>query len=137
MEIRSCAQAALAILMTLTVHGAQAQKYPGDTIPLAPSVPAPRYVAPPVAIPPQPAFPAPAPVRPAPQVTLAPEADAQARQLSERLPLDPATLNLQNRLPADVPGTIRRLGLRVPNGTRTDLRNHPATTSEIVNALAH
>ena len=63
------------------------------------------------------------------------ERDLEARQLAGQLPLDPATANLQGRMPGDVRGTVSRLGLRVPNGTRTDLRNQPATREDVINAF--
>jgi len=65
------------------------------------------------------------------------EADGAARSLAARLPLDPATRDLRNRLPADVPGTIRRLGLREPHGSRVDLSGRTPTPKEIADALAH
>jgi len=65
------------------------------------------------------------------------EHDAEARQLANQLPLDPATANLEGRMPADVRGTTARLGLRTPTGTRTDLRTQPATREDIINALRH
>ena len=40
-------------------------------------------------------------------------------------------------MPADVRGTESRLGLRTPTGTRTDLRNQPATREDVINALRH
>lgn len=65
------------------------------------------------------------------------ESDAEARQLAQRLPLPPATRDLQNRLPADVLGTERQLGLRRPNGPRVDMRGRTPSPEEIANALAH
>ena len=110
---------------------AWAQKYPGETIPVGPPpTPRPAPYTPPAYTPP-----APRPMPAAPQAGA--ERDGEARQLAGQLPLDPGTANLQNRLPADVPGTIRRLGLRTPNGSRTDLRNRPATTGDVINALQH
>ena len=113
---------------------AHAQKYPGTPLQPTPAAPLPRPQAP-MFTPPAPS-PAPS-LAPAPLVDASAERDSDARSLAARLPLDPATANLRNRLPADVAGTIRRLGLRTPNGTRTDLRGQTPTVTEIVNALAH
>ncbi len=109
---------------------AWAQKYPGQTIPDA----APARVAParPAYVPPS--VP---PSRVPPAGSAGAERDAQARDLAGQLPLAPATANLQSRLPTDVPGTIRQLGLRVPTGGRLDLRNGGASTAEVINALQH
>jgi hypothetical protein len=102
-------------------------KNPGTTL-SPPSAPSP-YVAPPVrlAVPP--------PAVASPPATA--EGDGSARRLAATLPLDPTTRDLRNRLPADVQGTIHRLGLREPHGTRTDLRGHAPTPKEIADALAH
>jgi hypothetical protein len=93
--------------------------------------PAPPYI-PPTAAPMRPVLPPPVAAPPAPV-----EADNSARSLAQQLPLDPATRDLRNRLPADVPGTIRRLGLRVPQGPRTDMRGRTPSAQEVTNALAH
>lgn len=115
--------------------GAWAQKYPGQTIPDAP----PPRIAPvrPAYTPPAapPSYASPSLASPGPSAGA--ERDPQARELASQLPLDPATANLQSRLPTDVPGTIRRLGLRVPTGGRLDLRNGRASTGEVINALQH
>ncbi len=110
-------------------------KNPGTT--LGPSysappsyTPTPSYSPPPVARPV-----VPPPVAAAPPAS--PEPDGAARRLAETLPLDPATRDLRNREPADVPGVIRELGLRVPHGTRVDLRGRTPTPKEIADALAH
>lgn len=130
------------LVATLLHSGpAHAQKVPGSTIPLAPD-PVPRTIVTPRA----PASAPPAYTRPAlpsaaaPQPPAAPvvaEHDAEARQLANQLPLDPATANLEGRMPTDVRGTTARLGLRTPTGTRTDLRTQPATREDIINALRH
>lgn len=101
----------------------------------APVAPAPTSLTPPAYAPAQ----QPKPVTPvAPTAPAAPaERDSQAQQLSQSLPLDPATLNLRNRLPADVPGTERRLGLRVPHGRTTNLEGRNPSTQEITDALVH
>ncbi|MDR3519057.1 MAG: hypothetical protein P4M00_24935 [Azospirillaceae bacterium] len=78
--------------------------------------------------------PAPAPI-PAPAAVAEP--DDGAKTLAARLPLDPATLNLHDRLPADVPAAIHRLGLRVPAGRPTDMRGRTPTEREISDALVH
>ena len=105
-----------------------AQKYPGDTLQ---AIPSPRV----------PSTPPPARAAPLPSAVPVPDAaaetDPDARALAARLPLDPLTANLRSRMPADVPGTMRRLGLRPPNGTRVDLRGRTPSKSEIINALVH
>jgi hypothetical protein len=98
---------------------AVAQKYTGSAIPVTPPVSKP--VRPKAAAPPPPA---PAPL------------DADAERLARSLPLDPATRDLQDRLPADVPGVERQLGLRPPKGPVTDLRGQVPTPPQIVDALA-
>lgn len=121
------------------IPSAHAQKYRGTTLddvpPQQPYTPPPALnrAPPPAAtyIPRQPM-----PSRPA--ATAGPrESEPDARALADRLPLDPATANLEARNPADLPGTMRQLGLRVPNGPRTDLRSHTPSTRELVDALRH
>ena len=65
------------------------------------------------------------------------EGDATAARLADQLPIDRATKDLSNQLPADVRGTEQRLGLRVPSGPRTNLTGHTPTVEEIIDALAH
>jgi hypothetical protein len=109
---------------------AQAQsKYPGTTLApsTVPTAPPPRPAAiPPVATPP-PAQAAPAPA----------ENNTAVARLADSLPLDPATRDLRNRLPADPRGIERRLGLREPHGPRVDMRGRTPTPKEIADALAH
>ena len=118
----------LGCLLLAGTGGAWAQKYPGQTL----SDPTLRVPPPPPRVAPyrQPSF---APPPPQGGAELDPQAQAQASQL----PLDPVTANLQSRLPTDVPGTVRQLGLRVPNGSRIDMRGRPVTTPEVINALQH
>ena len=82
---------------------AEAQKYPGDTLQSPPAYTPPPPVSPlpmPRAAPaplPQPQ-PRPAPPfapPPPPAAAITPEGDAQARQLANQLPLDPATRDLR------------------------------------------
>lgn len=118
------------VLFGVTIMGPPAiaqSKNPGTT--LSPPSAASPYVAPPVRM----AVPPPAAVFSSADA----EADGAARRLAASLPLDPATRDLRNRLPADVQGTIYQLGLRIPHGSRTDLRGHTPTPKEIVDALAH
>ena len=110
--------------------GAAAQKYPGQTIPDA----GPLYPVPP---PPPRIAPYRTPSFAPPPPTGGSERDPQAQALAAQLPLDPATANLQGRLPTDVPGTIRRLGLHVPTGGRIDLRGRPVTPPEVISDLQH
>jgi hypothetical protein len=102
-------------------------KYPGDALPETPA-----GIRPP-----------PAPVAvPRPQAVTAPPIarqggrDAAAERLSQQLPLDPATRDLRDRLPADITGTERRLGLRPPGGPVTDLRGRVPSAAEIERALS-
>lgn len=92
---------------------------------------------------PRPAIPAP---WSAPAVVPAPSApalvpgqiggnDAQALADERALPLDPATRNLRNQLPADPQAVKRQLGLRDPVGPVTDLRGHTPSPQEIANGL--
>lgn len=139
-ETRPCRQRRSSSFVALTIivefvafaaHPAASQKYPGITLPDAASPP----TEPPRQAYHSPSYtpPAPPPPRPAgPQ-----EADPDARALADQLPLDPATANLNSRLPADVPGVIRSLGLRVPRGPRSDLRSHLPSVREFVDALRH
>lgn len=129
---------ALALLASATLSGlitpvpAQAQKYPGITLPDAPAVPRRAPVAPPRVAPPSPFAERAPPSAPVPQGN-----DPDARALADRLPLDPATANLEGRLPADVPATIRSLGLRVPQGARSDRRSRSPSVREFIDALRH
>lgn len=128
-SIRSLPWVSGCLLIAVGSGASAQQKYPGQTLP---DVSAPRVVP---YRPAAPAYRLPA-TRPPDPATGA-ERDAQARDLAAQLPLDPATANLQSRLPTDVPGTRRQLGLRVPNGSRIDLRNGQASTPEVINALQH
>jgi hypothetical protein len=125
---------------------ADAQKYPGATIPTGPQVP---YSAPspystpsPYSAPSPYATPYTAPVRPQatiPALPAAPagqEADAAAARVAQSLPLDPATRDLRDRLPPNVPAVERALGLHPPTGPATDLRGGTPSPRDIVNALA-
>ena len=115
---------------------AAAQKYPGATLD---DLSTPRPYTPPSAMPrPLPVMPrSPAPPTSRPLAAESRESEPDARALADRLPLDPATANLEARNPADLPGTMRQLGLRVPNGPRTDMRSHTPSTRELVDALRH
>lgn len=133
---------AFALLAAVAViPSAEAQKYRGTTLddvpPQQPYTPPPALNrAPPPAATYTPRQPMPMPNRPA--AAAGPrESEPEARALADRLPLDPATANLEARNPADLPGTMRQLGLRVPNGSRTDLRSHTPSTRELVDALRH
>lgn len=115
-----------AVASVLLAPAAMAQKYPGP-VPEAMPRPAPAYRAPEAM--PAPGFP-PAPAEP--QAGSNPAVE----QFSRSLPLDPATRELRDRLPADVPGTQRQLGLREPRGPRLDLRGRTPSPREIADALA-
>ena len=146
-----CCTVAVILAMPASPAHAQAygQKYPGQTIPDAPApydpvlpnapAPSPSYRPAPRPIPAAPPLPTapPLPAAPPGRPLAGGERDPQARELAAQLPLDPATANLQSRLPTDVPGTIRRLQLRVPNGGRVDLRTRPANSQEVIDALRH
>jgi hypothetical protein len=62
--------------------------------------------------------------------------NAAANRISARLPIDPATRDLRDRLPPDIPGLKRRLGLNAPKAAGIDMRGRTPSKSEIVNALA-
>lgn len=95
---------------------------------------------------------APLPVRPAPQAYPAPRAypaaprtvappsaggaNPNAARLAQTLPIDPQTSALVNQEPADPRATERRLGLREPRGSATDMRGRRPSPREIVDALA-
>jgi hypothetical protein len=121
------------LITAILCNASFAQKYQGDAIP-DPSLARPAPVVPrPV--------PRPAPFAPPSAAALPPQApaetDSEAAQLADRLPLDPSTRDLRNQLPPDVPGTIRQLRLRVPNGSRVNLTSHRPSSAEILNALTH
>ena len=115
-------------LLLLLGGEALAQKFPGPATP------------PPAARPARPtpfdgpAFPqgtAPGTAQGAPQ-----GANPAVEQQAMALPLDPATRELRDAVPADVPGVERQLGLREPRGPRTDLRGRTPSPQEIADALA-
>lgn len=110
----------LASPLLLVLGGeALAQKYPGPATPPRPT---------------RPTVPAPLsePVGPA----AAPQNNPVVEQQAAALPLDPATRELRDAVPADVPGIERQLGLREPRGPRTDLRGRTPSPQEIADALA-
>ena len=113
---------------------ADAQKYPGATIPTGPQVPysAPSPYSTPYMAPVRPQVTIPAlPATPAGQ-----EGDAAAARVAQSLPLDPAVRDLRDHLPPNVPAVERALGLRPPRGPATDLRGGTPSPRDIVNALA-
>ena len=113
---------------------ANAQKYPGATIPAGPQIPysAPSPYSTPYTAPARPQMTIPAlPAAPAAQ-----EGDAAAARVAESLPLDPATRDLRDRLPPNVPAVERALGLHPPSGPATDMRGATPSPRDIVNALA-
>jgi hypothetical protein len=88
--------------------------------PYAPAAPAPRSALPPATL---------------PSTGTIGGNDAGARQIENRLPLDPATRNLQDQVPPNPGAVERQLGLRQPVGPVTDLRGHAPSPQEIVNGL--
>jgi hypothetical protein len=138
--LRSTRCACIAGFSMAFAASANAQKYPGATIPTGPQVP---YSAPsPYSTPSPYSAPYTAPLRPpvtAPASPAAPagqEADAAAERVAQSLPLDPATRDLRDRLPPNIPAVERALRLRPPRGPATDLRGGTPSPREIVNALA-
>lgn len=107
----------LAVPLLLVGGGALAQKFPGPAAP-------------------QPVRPA----RPIPSAPfgepVAPQNNPAVEQQAAALPLDPATREMRDAVPADVPGIERQLGLREPRGPRTDLRGRTPSPQEIADALA-
>ena len=110
-----------------------AQKNSGPLLPVAPSmapmrptIPPPTYV--PAVRPPMGQAPAP--------MAGAPGGNPDAERQAQALPLDPATRDMQDQVPADPRRLERALGLRPARGPVTDLRGHTATAREIVDALA-
>ncbi len=120
----------------LVAGPAAAQKNSGPLLPVAP---------PPMSAPLRPTIPpptyAPAARPPMGQAPVAPMTGARGgnpdvERQAQALPIDPATRDMQDQVPADPRRLERALGLRPARGPVTDLRGHTATAREIVDALA-
>ena len=64
------------------------------------------------------------------------DANATASRMAGSLPLDPAIRSLRDRLPPDVAGLRRQLGLVAPRTAGTDLRGRTPSKAEILDAIA-
>lgn len=138
----------------LAVPPAMAQKNSGPLLPTTPPplvtprpfIPPPSYSTPSYAPAPQayaPSRQAPLAQPPMAQPPMAqppsagaPGGNPDVERQAQALPLDPATRDLQDQLPADPRRVQRALGLRAGRGPVTDLRGHTASPREIVDALA-
>lgn len=123
-------------LSVLACGPAAAQKNSGPLLPVGP---------PPMVTPTRPNIPpptyAPAVRPPMGQAPGGPMAGAaggnpDVERQAQALPIDPATRDMQDQVPADPRRVERALGLRPARGPVTDLRGHTATAREIVDALA-
>lgn len=109
-----------------------------------PPVASPRpFIPPPTYAPPSYSTPSYAPQAPMARAPMsqppsagAPGGNPDVERQAQALPLDPATRELQDQLPADPRRVQRALGLRAARGPVTDLRGHTASPREIVDALA-
>ena len=129
-------------IAALAVPPAMAQKNSGPLLQTAPPpVAAPRPFIPPPTYS-TPSY-APSPQAPMAQAPMAqppsagaPGGNPDVERQAQALPLDPATRDLQDQLPADPRRVQRALGLRAARGPVTDLRGHTASPREIVDARA-
>lgn len=134
--------AAAMAIAALAAPPAMAQKNSGPLLPTTPPpVAAPRpMIPPPTYAPPSYSTPSYAPSSQAPMAQPpsagAPGGNPDVERQAQALPLDPATRDLQDQLPADPRRVQRALGLRAARGPVTDLRGHTASPREIVDALA-
>ena len=134
LPVAGMAPAAALAASLLAAGPAAAQKNSGPLLPVAPpsmapmrpTIPPPTYA--PAARPPMGQVPAP--------MAGAPGGNPDVERQAQALPLDPATRDMQDHVPADPRRLERALGLRPARGPVTDLRGHTATAREIVDALA-